>query len=64
MSDPTRAINYCNPYSKGTTMGNLIDNMQDNMIPGLFNIIKTSKYKEAPGPIFAAMNTELKEAIE
>ena len=64
MSDPTNAINYCKPWSKGVLMGNLIDNMPDDKIPGLWNIIKTSKYKEAPKPILDALQDALKEATE
>ena len=64
MADPIRAIKFCEPYSKGLTMGNLIDNMPEKMVPNLFSIIKTSKYKESPKPILDALNKELREATE
>ena len=64
MADSTKAIKYCEPYSKGLTMGNLIDNMPDKIVPGLFNIIKTSKYTKNPKPILDALNKELREAAE
>lgn len=64
MSDPTNAINYCKPWSKDVLMGNLIDKMPDSAIPGLWSIIKTSKYKEDPKPILDALQKELKEATE
>lgn len=64
MADPRQAIRYCEPWSNKMSIEKLIDNMPDDKVPGLFNIIKTSKYKEAPKPILDAMNKELKEATE
>ena len=63
MANPAIAIQFCQTWCpKSTLMGNLVNNVPNEMIMNLFDIIKTAKYKENPKPLIENMNRELKEA--
>ena len=62
MEDPRPAINYCKRWSKDSLMKDLTRNIPDEYISGLWNIIKTSKFKEDPKPILNEMTLEMKRA--
>lgn len=64
-SDPRPIVTYINYWAKDkSTLGKSIESMPDNKMPLLFDIIKRSKYRENPNPIWKKLNEDLKEATD